>query len=34
MKSYTIEIETDLSDLVSSTIEEVKRSIAWLLKEN
>ena len=34
MKSYTIEIETDLSDLVSSAIEEVKRSIAWLLKEN
>ena len=34
MKTYTIEIETDLKDLVSSTIEEVKRSIAWLLKEN
>ena len=34
MKSYTIEIETDLSELVSSAIEETKRSIAWLLKEN
>ena len=34
MRTYTIELETDLSDLVSSAIEEIKRSIAWLLKEN
>ena len=34
MRTYTIEIETDLSELVSSAIEETKRSIAWLLKEN
>ena len=34
MKTYTIEIETDLIELVSLAIEEVKRSIAWLLKEN
>jgi hypothetical protein len=33
MKSYTIEIETDLNELVSSAIEEVKRSIAWLVSE-
>tara|TARA_R100000808_G_scaffold2414_1_gene9650 strand:- start:9223 stop:9675 length:453 start_codon:yes stop_codon:yes gene_type:complete len=33
MKSYVVEIENDLNELVSSAIEEIKRSIAWLVKE-
>ena len=34
MKSYVIEIETDLNDLVSSAIEALKDSVTWLyLKE-
>ena len=33
MRSYSIEIETDLSELVASAIEEIKRSIAWLVSE-
>ena len=33
MKSYCVEIETDLSELVSLAIDEIKRSIAWLVSE-
>ena len=33
MKSYTVEIETDLSELVASAIEEIKQSIEWLVSE-
>ena len=34
MKSYCVEIETDLNELEGAAIDEIKRSIAWLLKEN
>ena len=34
MRTYTVEIETDLNELVSSAIDEIKRSIAYLLKHN
>ena len=30
MRTYTVEIETDLSDLVSSAIEEIKDTISYL----
>ena len=34
MRTYTIKLERDLSDLVSSAIEEIKDSVTWLyLKE-
>ena len=34
MKSYCVEIETDLNELEGAAIDEIKQSIAWLLKEN
>lgn len=34
MRTYTVEIETDLNELEGSAIDEIKRSIAWLLKHN
>tara|TARA_R110000824_G_scaffold42248_3_gene124674 strand:+ start:462 stop:893 length:432 start_codon:yes stop_codon:yes gene_type:complete len=33
MKTYTIEIETDLNELEGAAIDEIKRSIAWLVSE-
>ena len=33
MKSYTVEIETDLNELEGEAIDEIKRSIAWLVSE-
>ena len=33
MRTYTVEIETDLNELVSLAIEETKRSIEWFVKE-
>ena len=33
MKSYCVEIETDLNELEGAAIDEIKRSIAWLVSE-
>ena len=33
MRSYTVEIKKDLSELVDDTIDEIKRAIAWLVSE-
>ena len=33
MKSYSVEIETDLNELEEAAIDEIKRSIAWLVSE-
>ena len=33
MKSYCLEIETDLNELEGAAIDEIKRSIAWLVSE-
>ena len=33
MKSYCIEIETDLNELEGAAIDEIKRSIEWLVSE-
>lgn len=32
-KSYSVEIETDLNELEGAAIDEIKRSIAWLVSE-
>ena len=33
MKSYSVDIETDLNELEGAAIDEIKRSIAWLVSE-
>jgi len=33
MRSYTVEIKQDLTELVDDTIDEIKRAIAWLVSE-
>ena len=33
MRTYTVEIKQDLTELVDDTIDEIKRAIAWLVSE-
>ena len=33
MRTYTVEIETDLNELEGSAIDEIKRSIEWFVSE-
>jgi hypothetical protein len=33
MRTYTVEIKKDLTELVDDTIDEIKRAISWLVSE-